>query len=99
MCIRDSDTTTYWQGCLWGGKVPAVFDMIDELEKRVNDDLEDDVIAQWHDESQLNKFYIENKKDVHTLGPEFAFPECFADHCNFPQKIVHLAKENSKYHV
>ena len=51
-----------------GGKVPAVFDMIDELEKRVNDDLKDDVIAQWHDESQLNKFYIENKKDVHTLG-------------------------------
>ena len=95
----DDDTTMYWQGCLWGGKVPAVFDMIDELEKRVNDDLKDDVIAQWHDESQLNKFYIENKKDVHPLGPEYAFPECFTDHCNFPQKIVHLAKENSKYHV
>ena len=27
----DDDTTMYWQGCLWGGKVPAVFDMIDEL--------------------------------------------------------------------
>ena len=45
------------------------------------------------------KILIENKKDVHTLGPEYAFPECFTDHCNFPQKIVHLAKENSKYHV
>ena len=95
----EDDTSMYWQGCLWGGKVPEVLDMIDELDSRVEEDLSNDVIAQWHDESQLNRFYIENKEDVHTLGPEFAYPECFADHCNFDPKIVHLAKENSKYHV
>ena len=95
----EDDTSMYWQGCLWGGKVPEVLDMIDELDGRVEEDLSNDVIAKWHDESQLNRFYIENKEDVHTLGPEFAYPECFADHCNFDPKIVHLAKENSKYHV
>ena len=95
----EDDTSMYWQGCLWGGKVPEVLDMIDELDSRVEEDLSNDVIAQWHDESQLNRFYIENKEDVHTLGPEYAYPECFADHCNFDPKIVHLAKENSKYHV
>ena len=95
----EDDTSMYWQGCLWGGKVPEVLHMIDELDSRVEEDLSNDVIAQWHDESQLNKFYIENREDVHTLGPEYAYPECFADHCNFDPKIVHLAKENSKYHV
>ena len=95
----EDDTSMYWQGCLWGGKVPEVLDMIDELDDRVEEDLSNDVIAQWHDESQLNRFYIENKEDVHTLGPEYAFPEVFADHCHFSPKIVHLAKENSKYHV
>ena len=95
----EDDTSMYWQGCLWGGKVPEVLDMIDELDDRVEEDLSNDVIAKWHDESQLNRFYIENKDQVHTLGPEFAYPECFADHCNFDPKIVHLAKENSKYHV
>ena len=95
----EDDTSMYWQGCLWGGKVPEVLDMIDELDSRVEEDLSNDVIAQWHDESQLNKFYIENKDEVNTLGPEYAYPECFADHCNFDPKIVHLAKENSKYHV
>ena len=95
----EDDTSMYWQGCLWGGKVPEVLDMIDELDDRVEEDLSNDVIAKWHDESQLNRFYIENKDQVHTLGPEYAYPECFADHCNFDPKIVHLAKENSKYHV
>ena len=95
----EDDTSMYWQGCLWGGKVPEVLDMIDELDDRVEEDLSNDVIAKWHDESQLNRFYIENKDQVNTLGPEYAYPECFADHCNFDPKIVHLAKENSKYHV
>ena len=95
----EDDTSMYWQGCLWGGKVPEVLDMIDELDDRVEEDLSNDVIAKWHDESQLNRFYIENKDQVHTLGPEYAFPEVFADHCHFSPKIVHLAKENSKYHV
>ena len=95
----EDDTSMYWQGCLWGGKVPEVLDMIDELDDRVEEDLSNEVIAKWHDESQLNRFYIENKDEVHTLGPEYAYPEVFDQYCNFEPKIVHLAKENSKYHV
>ena len=89
----------YYQGCLWGGKVPEVLEMIDELDSRVEEDLSNDVIAVWHDESQLNKFYSEVKEDVHLLGPEYAYPEVFKDHCNFPPKIVHLAKDNSAYQI
>ena len=42
---------------------------------------------------------IENKDIVHTLGPEYAYPEVFSEYCNFDPKIVHLAKDNSKYHT
>jgi len=96
---EDDDVSTYWQGCLWGGRVPYVIDMIKELDRRTMDDLDRDVIAVWHDESQMNKFFIENKEDVHTLGPQYAYPECFSDHCEFDSVIVHLAKDNSKYQV
>ncbi|WJZ48322.1 glucosyltransferase [Synechococcus phage DSL-LC02] len=89
--------THYYQGCLWGGKVPEVLDMIDELESRVKKDLEKNVIAVWHDESHLNKYFIENYGKVNTLGPEYAYPEVFAGYCDFEPKIVHLAKDNSKY--
>ena len=96
---EEDDTSMYYQGCLWGGRVPEVLDMIDELDSRVEEDLSNDVIAVWHDESQLNKFYSEVKEDVHLLGPEYAYPEVFQDHCNFEPKIVHLAKDNSAYQI
>ena len=96
---EEDDTSMYYQGCLWGGRVPEVMDMIEELDSRVEEDLSNDVIAVWHDESQLNKFYSEVKEDVHLLGPEYAYPEVFKDYCNFEPKIVHLAKDNSAYQI
>jgi len=96
---EDYDFSIYWQGCLWGGRVPDVIEMMNELHDRIMTDEKNNVIAVWHDESHLNGFYAQNKERVHTLGPEFAFPEVFADACNFQPKMVHLAKDNSKYHV
>lgn len=98
-CITNEDNTSiYFQGCLWGGRVPDVIDMMEELQKRTEDDLSRNVVAIWHDESHLNKFYSERADDVHVLGPSFAYPELFSSFCNFEPKIVHLSKENSKYH-
>jgi hypothetical protein len=94
----DDDLSVYYQGCFWGGKIPEIFEMIDTLEQKVNTDLENDVIAVWHDESHINKYLIENAKSVHTFGPEYAYPELFSQQCNFEPKIIHLAKNNSKYH-
>lgn len=96
---ESDDSSIYYQGCLWGGKVPDVLDMIQTLADRVNSDLDNDMIAVWHDESHINKFFIENRKNVNILGPEYAYPEVFSDCCKFDPKIVHLAKNNSKYHV
>ena len=56
------------------------------------------MIAKWHDESQMNKFFSERRLDVKVLHPAFAFPEDFASHCQFEPKIVHVSKDNSKYH-
>ena len=87
----------YWQGCFWGGRVPNVCAMIDELEARVNRDLENDIVALWHDESQINRYFLERVNDVHTFGSEYAYPEVFKEYCTFEPKIVHLAKDNSEY--
>lgn len=94
---ENDDLSVYYQGCLWGGKVSNVLGMIEELKRRINEDLENNVIAIWHDESHINKFFIENKDLVNILGPEYAYPEVFSEYCNFEPKIIHLAKDNSKY--
>ena len=87
----------YLQGCLWGGKTPEIFSMIDELGENTKRDLNDNIIAVWHDESHLNHYYMKHKELVHVLGPQYAYPELFAKHCKFEPKIVHLAKDNHKY--
>jgi hypothetical protein len=99
-CVKeDADFSVYYQGCLWGGKVPDVLGMIDELSNWINEDSSKNVIAIWHDESHLNKFLIENKEEVNTLGPEYAYPEAFSSYCDFEPKIIHLSKDNSKHHI
>ena len=95
--LKKIESSIYYQGCLWGGKVPEVIEMIDCLQDNVNKDLENDVIAIWHDESHINKYFSEHQDIVHTLGPEYAYPEVFSSYCNFKPKIIHLAKDNSKY--
>jgi len=32
-------------------------------------------------------------------GSQYAYPEVFKQACNFEPKIVHLAKNNSEYHI
>ena len=93
------DTSVYYQGCLWGGKVPEVLDLIENLKNAIQRDTDNNIIAVWHDESHLNKYFIDHKDKVNTLGPQYAYPELFSDYCDFEPKIVHLAKNNSKYHV
>lgn len=96
---EDDDLSVYFQGCLWGGKIPYVLDMIKELDHRTDEDYNNNIIAVWHDESHLNKFYVQNRDDVHVVSPSCAYPEIFSEACSFEPKIVHLAKDNSKYHV
>jgi hypothetical protein len=93
------DVSVYYQGCIWGGKVPEVLEMIDTLHERIETDLKNNVIAQWHDESHLNKFFSQNQDKVNTLHPEYAFPEVFGQYCDFEPKLLHLSKDNRKYHV
>ena len=92
------DVGIYWQGCLWGGKTEAVLEMLDVITARIDEDDSNDIIAVWHDESHMNRFFCENVDRVNTLPPSFAFPECYPG-IPFDQTIVHLAKNNSKFHV
>ena len=88
----------YYQGCLWGGKMEAVIPMMKLLKERVDKDYSNDIIAVWHDESHLNRFFIENQDRVHAIPPDYAYPECFPQY-PYQRKIVHLAKDNASYQV
>lgn len=94
---EDQEDDIYVQGCLWGGKVPKVFELIDELSDRIIHDLNNGVIAIARDESHLNKYRIEHKNNFNILSPSFAFPGDYPpDQFRFNPRIIHspIEKKN-----
>lgn len=49
----------YFRGCFNGGTSQAYLKMSDTLDRRIQKDLEKNVIALWHDESHLNRYFID----------------------------------------
>jgi hypothetical protein len=95
-CIDDSimDMSVYYQGCLWGGKVPYIFDMIRKIDEWTKEDVSKNIQARFYEESYMNKWFLTHRDETHTLAPDYAFPEMFEQYCDFSKKMVHLAKDN-----
>jgi len=95
----------YLHGSFWGGTIPSALHMIDELEGRVNRDLENGIIAIENDESHLNKYFIERPFDINAMSSMYAYHEDLDEqnietetHGRILDKfIVRLTKDNSKY--
>jgi len=80
----------YIQGCLWGGKVPKIFNMMKDLDKRIRKDVENEIVTFAHDESYLNRYRIENIDNFNILSPSFAKPgDMPPEHFNFECRILH----------
>jgi len=90
------EKSIYWQGCFWGGKAEKVLTLSRILAERVEEDLSRNIIARWHDESHLNKYFIENHVNVHTYHPGYAYPEMLAEKLPVEKKIIHVMKNHSQ---
>lgn len=93
------DLSIYRQGCFWGGKPGPVLDMINTLNERIDIDDSHKITARWHDESHMNKYFVERNEKVLTLHPGFAQPEVGYDEIRtrFPTKMVHLKKDDNNF--
>ena len=89
------DAYQYYMGSLNGGKTIDYIKLVEECSKSVNLDMENGIMAIYHDESHLNR-YLHNK-DVLMLSPEFGFPE--ESKIPFDPKIIILnkIKHSGKY--
>lgn len=87
-CISLGEGKYYYQGCLFGGTKDAFLKMSKQLQENIDIDLSKNVIALWHDESHLNKYFLDNPPK--TLDPSYANPEAF--YIPFDKKIIQLDK-------
>jgi hypothetical protein len=81
----------YFQGCFNGGKTEQFMEMSEELELKLNSDLQKKHIPIWHDESALN-WYL-NQRNPLTLPPSYAHPE----KCE-PQTVIKAIQIDKKDH-
>lgn len=62
-------------GGLNGGTAAAYLALCRELKKRTDEDLQNNVIARFHDESQLNRLVAEMPGKFRILPPDYCTPE------------------------
>lgn len=80
----------YVIGAMFCGRSEAFIKMSKTLERNIEDDLKKNIIAKWHDESQLNR-YIINKPGVRILGPMYCYP--YGMDVTYPKKIYAVSKQ------
>ncbi len=78
-------------GALIGGTAEGFLKMSRELRKNIDIDLQNRVIAQWHDESHLNHYIILHKGAYKLLSPAYCYPEQLQ--LDYKPKIVMVLKQ------
>jgi len=64
----------YFMGGLNGGITEDYYRLIDGCNRNIHQDMDDNIMAIYHDESHLNK-YLYDRDDVKILPPSYGFPE------------------------
>lgn len=81
----------YYQGCFNGGRTLEFLEMSEILEKKIDIDLENNIIPIWHDESALNWYYL--NKNVLGVHPKYAYPESW----NLPFEKIIIQRDKNHY--
>jgi len=84
--------TDYVIGAMFCGTSDAFIKMSKTLKKNIEEDLKKNVIAKWHDESQLNR-YIIGKQGIRILPPQYCYP--FDMDVKYVKKFLQSARKQS----
>ena len=87
----------YYAGGFNGGSTKRFLEMAEVLADRVTKDLDNGVIALWHDESQMNRYLIDNPPTL-SLTPSYCFAEEHMGNPNYPYepKIIAVKKNHNE---
>lgn len=91
--IGDNEEFTYFAGGFNGGSAKEYLHMSNILSARINTDFRNNIIAIWHDESHMNRYFLDNKPTV-VLTPSYCYPENYS--IPFTKKLLALDKNHQE---
>jgi len=70
--------------------------MSETLSANVDKDLENGIIARWHDESHMNRYFLDHEPTI-ILDPGYCYSNCSGHILPYKQKILALDKDHGFY--
>lgn len=94
-CVNENEGTYYFAGGLIGGRTTEFLKMCHQLKNNIDKDFENDIVAVWHDESHINKYFsVTEPKKLH---PGYCYPQNW--YLPFEQKTLLLDKNKLGGHA
>ena len=92
-CVFPNESMTYFAGGFNGGTSQEYLKMCETLSCNIDKDYKNDIIAVWHDESHMNRYFIDNPPTT-VLDPSYCYPESW--NLPYEKKLLALDKNHEE---
>lgn len=92
-CVYPHENMVYHAGGFNGGSRDEFIKMAQVLCKNIQTDLDNGIVAIWHDESHMNRYFIDNPPEI-VLSPAYCYPEGWD--LPFEKKLIALNKNHAE---
>ena len=94
--VRQNEGLYYFAGGFYGGTKEEFLRLLRVCVGNIDQDLARNFTAKWHDESHLNRYFIDNHPPV-ILSPSYCYPE----HWDLPfePKLMALSKDHKEFQI
>ncbi len=91
--VHPHEGSIYFAGGFYGGSKDEFIAMNRTLLERISVDLDQGIMPLWHDESHLNRYFIDYKPTI-ILSPSYCYPEGW--NLNYHQRLLALNKNHAQ---
>lgn len=92
-CILPNEKLVYYSGAFNGGRRNEFLKMCEMLAANIQTDLDNKIIALWHDESHTNRYFVDHPPSK-VLSPAYCYPEGWS--LPYEKKIIALDKNHEQ---
>lgn len=91
--VKLNEGSCYFAGGFYGGSKNEFLKMAEIMTENIKKDLERNFVAIWHDESHLNRYFIDYPP-TKILSPAYCYPESWK--LNYSKKLLALDKNHQE---